>query len=306
MRSAEASPSSSSLHEQESTQSGALQSLHNGRPIVPAKKAFIVGINSYKNRNFDLKGCLNDVDSLIDTLVTKKGFTRADIIVLKDAQATKTAILSGIRQLFGNIGEGDVLVFGYAGHGTEFSKPGDDNVFEALVPYETETTASLLSNREINAIARQAIQVGNLTGRINFTAIYDCCHSGKMYRELMLNEDGKLVFDDGIQNRLLDLSLLLPDNPTRDIELNDFQVFSACHHEETAADMAPKPALGLDKPRGAFSFALHELIRANPACSVNDLENHLPEAVAKLVKPHIQRPVFAVQADWKSRPILTV
>lgn len=273
---------------------------------MPAKKALLVGINSYKKSEFALKGCINDIDSLAQVLIAIRGFAPGDIVILKDAQATQAAIMDGVQKLFDGVDDGDILIFGYSGHGTQSSKPGDQTVVEALVPYETTTTASLVSNRDINTIARKAISDKNLTGKINFTAIYDCCHSGQMYRALTLDRNGQLVFDDGIVNRVLDLSQLLPEDSIKDIELNDdFQVFSACHHDETAADMAPKPALNLDRPRGAFSFALHNLLSAKPMCSVNDLEAQLPGTIANLVKPHIQVPVFAVQEAWKGRPVFS-
>lgn len=274
---------------------------------MPTKKAFLVGINSYKNPSFSLRGCVNDVDSLAQVLIATRGFAPDDITILKDAQATQAGIMNGVQQLFEGVAEGDVLVFGYSGHGTEFSKSDDQKVVEGLVPYETVSTASLVSNRDINSIARQAISTRNLAGKMNFTAIYDCCHSGQMYRALAQGKNGEFVFDDSLINRVLDISLLLPEAAERDIELNDeFQVFSACHHDETAADMKANPALNLDRPRGAFSFVLHNLIKANPNYSVNDLERQLLPAIADLVKPHIQVPVFAVQEAWKSRPILTV
>jgi len=219
---------------------------------MPAKKALLAGVNSYKNQNFNLRGCINDVDSLAQVLITTRGFAPEDIVILKDAQATQAGIMDGVRKLFEGVAEGDILVFGYSGNGTQFSKSDDQTVVEGLVPYETTTTASLVSNRYINTIARQAISAKNLAGKMNFTAIYDCCHSGQMYRALGMDENGTFRFDDSVINRVLDISLLLPEDAVRDIELNDeFQLFSACHHDETAADMNAKPALNLDRPRTA-------------------------------------------------------
>jgi uncharacterized caspase-like protein len=268
-----------------------------------ARQALVVGVNRHKNPNFNLAGCVNDADSLVATLTNFYGFDSANIVTLKDDQATKHAIMSQIVELFTNINEGDVIVFAFAGHGTKHHVLQDDMVVEAIVPYDTTSRAELISNKDINSIARQMIQDKHLRERVNFTAIYDCCHSGEMYRSIELNANGE--FQISIINRILDLSKLIPPNSARDIELNDdFQVFSACDHEQTAADLSPRP--GMTVPRGAFSFILHQAMGSNPQVSVSDLEAGVPGPIAALVAPRIQVPVFAVQEKWKDKPILTV
>jgi hypothetical protein len=275
--------------------------------LAMTKRALIVGINSYKNPNFSLRGCLNDVNNLYDVLSTKYGFSGQNIVVLKDAQATQQGILAEINKLFSAVAAGDIVVFGYSGHGVQHTKPNDSAVLEAIVPYETESTASIISNKDINLIARRAFVAKNLSGKANFTAIYDCCHSGKMFRDIGVNIEG--VFEATVVNRVIDISRLLPPPGirTRDLELNDdFQMFSACRDEQTAADLASRPAKNVMEPRGAFSFVLHELMRANPAVSINELEQKLLDPIKDLVSPHIQVPVFAVQEAWKNKPILTI
>jgi len=270
-----------------------------------AKRALIIGINDYKVQSFKLRGCLNDVSSLFDVMTTKYGFAGQDIVVLKDEEATQVRILAELNKLFTTVAAGDILVLGYSGHGVQYTKPGDITVLEAIVPYETESTASIISNKDINSIARQAFNNKALSGKTNFTAIYDCCHSGEMFREIGLSDAG--VFEETIVNRLIDISQLLPDNGAKDIELNDdFQVFSACRDDQTAADLAKKPAKNVMEPRGAFSFALHSLLRANPTATVNELEQKLPDQISDLVAPHVQVPVFAVQGPWRNKPIFTI
>lgn len=272
---------------------------------MPKRKALLAGINNYKNSSFNLRGCLNDLDSFAEVLASSYGFQAANIQILKDEHASQRGILQAVEALFSDIGEGDVLVFGYSGHGTQTTRADEPLVIEAIVPYETVSTASLITNRDINLIARKAIEAKALKGKVNFTAVYDCCHSGKMYRSLALN-DGQLEVD--IINRVLDLSQLLPpdDDRVRDIELNDdFQVFSACHDDETAADMAANVQKNIPKPRGAFSFILHRLMSDNPKLTVNDLETNLVPQIRTLVAPHIQVPVFAVQENWRTKPIFT-
>lgn len=273
---------------------------------MPKRKALLAGINNYKNPAFNLRGCLNDVDSFAEVLAKSYGFEPDDIQILKDSQASQRGMLQAVEALFSDLGEGDVVVFGYSGHGTQTTKPSDPLVVEAIVPYETLSTASLITNSDINLIARKAIEAKSLKAKVNFTAVYDCCHSGRMYRSLMLNDGGLLEVD--IINRVIDLSQLLPpeDIRSRAIELNDdFQVFSACHDDETAADMAANAQKNIPNPRGAFSFILHHLMVDNPKLTVNDLEAILVPRIRTLVAPHMQEPVFAVQEPLKAKPILT-
>ena len=270
------------------------------------RRSLLVGINTHLNPAFALRGCINDIDSLHGILRESYAFSDDQTAILKDAQATRSAILSKLQALFSGVSEGDVIVFGFAGHGTRHSDPLNPRALEAIVPYDTQATSDLISNHEINSIARQHISEQGLSGKVNFTAIYDCCHSGLMYRDL-INRDGLLEI--GLINRVIDLSQLSSpaDRRIRDIEFtDDFQVLSACRDNQTAADLPKQPEKGVNEPRGAFSFILHRLIRENSAISIGELEQRITGPVAELVAPHIQVPVLAVKEDWKGRGIFTI
>src|SRR3989304_7973261 len=67
---------------------------HTPTNRVPAKRAVLVGINKYKpDLNADLKGCVNDVESMRDLLIKFFGFNAEDIRVLIDERATKAGII---------------------------------------------------------------------------------------------------------------------------------------------------------------------------------------------------------------------
>lgn len=272
-----------------------------------AKRALLAGINNYANPSFTLNGCVNDVESFAALLREQYGFGAQDIRVLVDREATGHAILSHLEALVSDASEGDVLVFGYAGHGTYYTDPKDAGAVEAIVPYETVTTANLLSNAAINAIVRNAIGSRGLSGAVNFTAVYDCCHSGRMFRDLTATATGELV--TGIVNRVLDISRLFPPPKVgiRDVVLiDDMQTLSACGHDETAADLSPQPDWGVTSPRGAFSFVLHDMLRHRPSMSLAELETQVTGPIAKLVAPHVQKPVFAMRGAWKDKGIFTI
>lgn len=270
------------------------------------RRSLLVGVNTHAIASFALRGCVNDIDSLHTVLKEFYGFKDEDTAILTDMAATRAAILSGLKQLFSGIAEGDVIVFGFAGHGTKHIDPQNPKVLEAIVPSDTQGTADLISNFEINSIARQHISDLGLSGKVNFTAIYDCCHSGLMYRDLIAR-DGRL--ETGVINRVVDLSQLFPmaDMRIRDLAFNDdFQVLSACRDNQTAADLSSRPEKGIHVPRGAFSFVLHNLIQANPEISIGDLEARITAPVAELVAPHQQVPVMAVREAWKGKPLFSI
>lgn len=274
---------------------------------VVAKRALLVGINTYANSSFNLRGCVNDVDSLRSVLQDKYGFDGSAIATLKDGEATGAAILRELEALFSEAAPGDTLVFGYAGHGTRYTDPKDASAVEAIVPHETTTTAHLVSNAAINAVVRACMSKRGLAGNANFTAIYDCCHSGLMYRDLVVNQTGEL--ETGIINRVIDVSRLFapPKILMRDIALtDDFQVLSACRDDQTAADLSQRPQQGIDRPRGAFSFVLHDMLRQQPSITLGELESRIADPIAALVAPHVQMPVMATRPGWKDKGIFTV
>ncbi|HEY5190527.1 MAG TPA: caspase family protein, partial [Candidatus Deferrimicrobium sp.] len=60
------------------------------------KKALLVGINRYPDPGNELKGCVNDVRQMADTLKSRYGFAGdGNMRILTDARATTKAILDG-------------------------------------------------------------------------------------------------------------------------------------------------------------------------------------------------------------------
>jgi hypothetical protein len=69
------------------------------------------------------------------------GFARRDIATLFDADATKAAMVSGIKTLLAGAQPGDVLVFTNSSHGTYVADSGahdeGDHYDEAICPYDS-------------------------------------------------------------------------------------------------------------------------------------------------------------------------
>ncbi len=149
------------------------------------KRALLVGINRYPDPTNELKGCVNDVRQMADTLKTRYGFPgEGEMRILTDSRATTKAILDGLRWLTGGASPGDSLVFHYSGHGSQVpDRNGDettDRLDEILCPYDLDWDHPITDDDLAAACA--AVPDGAL-----LTVILDCCHSGTGLREYALS-----------------------------------------------------------------------------------------------------------------------
>jgi len=141
-----------------------------------ANKALCVGINDYPQRGMDLKGCVNDAKAWAAVLTDRFDFTRADVTVLLDEDATKRRIVNRLKALMRSATRGDVLVFTNSSHGTYLADAdGDEARFdEATCPWDCDE--HLLVDDEIRAL------FDNLPAGVRFTFVSDSCHSGSVTR----------------------------------------------------------------------------------------------------------------------------
>jgi uncharacterized caspase-like protein len=141
------------------------------------KWALLVGVNEYMNSHFtSLRGCENDVAMVEDLLATRYNFDRTHMRVLLSRQATKQAIVNGIRWLIQNVEPGDVAVFHFSGHGSQApDQNGDeaDRVDESICPADVafEHWNNDITDDELGSLLAQ-IRTDNLL------VILDSCHSG--------------------------------------------------------------------------------------------------------------------------------
>ena len=97
------------------------------------KVALLFGINDYRGRDKDLRGCLNDLELAADKLT---GF---QVRMFKDSQVTKANFLAQVNYVLANALPGDVICIHYSGHGTYVrDRNGDeiDGYDEALYLYD--------------------------------------------------------------------------------------------------------------------------------------------------------------------------
>jgi len=151
----------------------------------PGKKlALLVGIDKYLHLNF-LDGCVNDVELMQGILQTNFHFPPENITRLQNEKATRGGILAAMKNLAGQAAANDIIVFHYAGHGSQMTdREGDetgDGMDETIMPYDTGRRPN--PNRDItdDEIHEWLMRVSKITPFV--TLIFDCCHSGTISRD---------------------------------------------------------------------------------------------------------------------------
>ncbi len=145
-------------------------------PRAGKRLALCVGIDRY-GPPYDLAGCVNDARSWAQALGSR-GF---DVMPLHDQAASRAAVLSAFRSLVGDARAGDVVVFQFAGHGTQVDDldgDEDDSFDEAFCPADF-ADGMLLIDDDIRAVTL------DLKPGVNLTCFIDCCHSGTITRALV-------------------------------------------------------------------------------------------------------------------------
>lgn len=154
---------------------------HHDPASAGTKRALLIGIDRYQ-RVTNLGGCANDVDLMADVLISRFDVSEENLLVLKDAQATRSAILGAIRtHLIAKSGPGDLAILHFSGHGSRMKDAsGDegDHWDETIVPHDSRTPGVFdINDDEINGLMRE---LAAKTPHATF--ILDSCHSGSAAR----------------------------------------------------------------------------------------------------------------------------
>lgn len=164
-----------------------------------AKHSLCIGVNNYPGTHMDLAGCVNDAQDWAAEL-QMRGFK---VTQLRDAQATKAAMVNAFQTVIGAAAKGDVVVITFSGHGTYVPDlNGDelDGLDEALCPYDVQTAGAALIDDEIHAIF-----AGRKPG-VRLVLVSDSCHSGTVTRAIGSDPDS----DDLPRARFLPMGNWLP------------------------------------------------------------------------------------------------
>ncbi|KAJ1274026.1 hypothetical protein BS78_05G031900 [Paspalum vaginatum] len=145
--------------------------------VTTKRLATLVGCN-YAGTPHELRGCINDVLAMRDTLVGRFGFAPRDVAVLTDDERgaavpapTGANIKRALADMVARAAPGDVLFFHYSGHGTLVPPPhgrrGREQD-EAIVPCDFNLITDVDFRELVDRVPRGA----------SFTMVSDSCHSG--------------------------------------------------------------------------------------------------------------------------------
>jgi metacaspase-1 len=153
-------------------------------------KALLCGINNYKSQT-DLRGCINDIESMSRLLVNKFDFKTSNIHKLTDERVTKANLKKEWQWLLENVTSGDYLVFHFSGHGSyvpDEDREESDGYDEITCLYDMDfyNERTFFRDDEWNE-AIQQVPLG-----VKLIVVMDTCHSGTGTRMLSVNMDGRL------------------------------------------------------------------------------------------------------------------
>lgn len=222
-------------------------------------KALMVGIN-YRNTNNELRGCINDVNSLKKFLNDKNKVDFSNICTLTDdtfLKPTRDNILEKYKELLINSKEGDILYFTFSGHGSYTTdRNGDelDGKDELLVSIDNRG----IVDDELKEIAQQYLK-----DNVTLFVLLDCCHSGTLldlkYNYLSKNDFNHVVIND-------------KNSETK----GNIYFISGCRDEQTSAD-----AYINRKFQGAMTWSFLNSINSKPDLSWKELLLKMRELLKK-------------------------
>jgi hypothetical protein len=225
------------------------------------RTALCVGIDTYPAPNA-LQGCVNDSLDWA-ALFQSMGHT---VSALRNGEATRAAITKALAQHVAQMKSGDLFLFQYSGHGTQFpDDTGDepDGKDEALCPVDM-MTEGFVRDDDIRTILNRVPQ-GALA-----VAFVDCCHSGSIVR--MVRELG--AEDAGSRARAIDPTPEMIDVHRRTrtqgrATVTPFRrdvLFAACRDDEVAFEKGG---------HGDYTTAVIPIIRQHGSRSTNLALQHL-------------------------------
>jgi hypothetical protein len=212
------------------------------------KKALLVGCNYSTDSVNKLKGCINDVVHMSQTLVDAFDYDLSNICILRDdssiasSMPTKSNIIATLTGLISQSANLDELWFHYSGHGSQVKDTdGDetDGLDEVIVPTDFRS-AGFITDDDIYGIIQKS--------KCKTILLFDSCHSGSICDlQWSYQVSGQTVTKTQTTNKAISA------NP------NIF-CFSGCKDAQTSADAYDPVQV---QSVGAFTYAFLYALRLN-------------------------------------------
>ncbi|MFJ4260952.1 caspase domain-containing protein [Paenarthrobacter nicotinovorans] len=241
------------------------------------KAALCVGINKFKYlpQSSWLQGCVNDAEDLAALLGDSYGFPASQITVLRDAKATKKAVLAEINTLVDAAVAGTVqqLVFTFSSHGTQIpdtSGDEEDSLDEAFACYDINNAGDAWDAGTVVSDDELAAVFARLPDGVLMDVVLDTCHSGTGLKSLDLIPGRRPRFLPAPTPRAVMAHEDLETRTLRDLvktaKLSTPVLMAACRSDQTAAD-----ALMDGRYNGAFTYNLVKNLRSDGTLGRADL-----------------------------------
>ncbi|HYN21229.1 MAG TPA: caspase family protein, partial [Thermoanaerobaculia bacterium] len=239
----------------------------------------------------NLGGPVNDVEIMREMLILLYGFAPQDIITLTDQRATRASILKALaEQLVEPAGKGDIVLFYFAGHGSQVKNSRSDepdHLDESLVPADSRLGARDIRDKELRRPFNRILDQG-----ARLTVILDNCHSASGARGLATG-----AYPRGVKPDLRDIAESSNFGPRP--EDRGALVLAAAQDFDFAWETRDEQG----KLYGAFSWAWARAMR--DAATGEPAQDTFLRAQARLrAETPFQEPVLAGNAEARLSPFL--
>jgi uncharacterized caspase-like protein len=266
-------------------------------------RALLVGINDYTASRLGapvpgvpqrgwvtLTGAVNDVEILKQMLVLVYRVDPREIVALTDQAATRDAILQSLKHLADTAARGDVILFYFAGHGSQVRNSLSDErdkLDESIVPADSCLGVPDIRDKELRTHFNRI-----LDGGARLTVILDNCYSGSGARGLATGAQAR-----GVKPDLRDVADGARYGPRP--ESRGALVLSAAQDTEEARET--RDAEG--KFHGVFSWAWIRALR-DAASGESAVETFYRAQARMRTESPFQSPVIAGTPAAKLAPFL--
>ena len=229
--------------------------------------ALLVGIDEYLSVA-PLQGCVNDITAIEEYLKRRVDTDRYQLHLrtLLNKDATRQAIIDGLRQHLCQAVRKDVVLFYFCGHGArekageEFKDWELDDAHETIVCYDSRSKTNGkkvpdLADKELRYLISQVANKGE-NSPDHVLVAFDCCHSSSGTRDLD-DKDGVRQIDDLASAREYS-DFCFADQIPKDklssetFPQGDHTFIAACLNTETAKETLQEKS----QKRGLFTYSL--------------------------------------------------
>jgi len=247
------------------------------------RHALVIGINDYPFlrrldalgkvlESHDLQGCVNDAEAVAQVLCQRFLFPSSQVLLLRNEQATRSGIIAAMSGLLDRVGLDDLVVFYFAGHGSQMpDREGtkfDPSLDDTIVPYDSGRFQHPSRDITDDELRLWLLDLSQKTRYI--TLIFDCCHSATMHRVF-----GAVTSTErGLPADTRSIRELPPSPiPTERVELltakswlppeNRYVYLAACLAKETAKEITAIEGTEVVH-HGALTYALLQSMEQSP------------------------------------------